>query len=113
MSLIASHPFSTKASIVLAAIVFSTIIGFAALKESGVSTIRTLTPPLRENGKRLALIIANGEYAPSSKLQKLTDVSKEAKNVADVLRQVDFEIAGGKPYENLTHDAMNSAINDF
>jgi hypothetical protein len=66
------------------------------------------------SGRRSALVIGNGAYSPAyGKLRPLPDAVNDAKQVGTVLRQLDFDIAHGAPYENLTLVEMNTAITSF
>lgn len=67
--------------------------------------------PITAYGKRIALVIGNANY--NSPIESLPETIEDAKQVAQVLRELSFEIAHGSEYTNLTKEQMDEAITNF
>lgn len=65
--------------------------------------------PVAANGKRIALIIGNGDYR-SADLKKLANPANDADDMASALRGFGFEVLA---YKNLERRKMKDVIADF
>jgi predicted secreted protein len=71
---------------------------------------RTLAVTSPGQGRRIALVIGNGDYQYSDNLPKLANPSHDAEDIAKALRGFGFEVIERK---NQTLEAMNQAIAEF
>ncbi|MBV8912351.1 MAG: caspase family protein, partial [Acetobacteraceae bacterium] len=61
-------------------------------------------------GKRVALVIGNGEYAS---VERLRNPVNDARLIAKTLADLGFELVGGGPQTNLDKAGMNRVIQEF
>ena len=79
----------------------------ASPSASGVRTLSVTTP---SRGRRVALVIGNGEYQYPENLPKLTNPAHDAEDIAKALRSFGFEVIERK---NQTLEGMNQTIAEF
>jgi tetratricopeptide (TPR) repeat protein len=72
--------------------------------------VTVLVAPSEAGGKRLALVIGNSDYRS---IGKLDNPANDAKLMADVLKQVGFELVGGGPRLDLDKAGLDQAVLDF
>lgn len=88
--------------------------GKPAAKAPAVSTPiagnRTLAVAPQKQGRRIALVIGNGDYQYPDKLPKLANPANDAQDIAAALRGFGFEVIERK---NQTLEAMNQTIAEF
>ncbi len=66
--------------------------------------------PARSDGKRIALVIGNGDYQYPENLPKLANPTNDAQDIAEALRGFGFEVIERK---NQTLQAMHQTIAEF
>ena len=76
---------------------------------SGGAT-RVAAPRPAGQGRRIALVIGNGNYQHPDNLPKLPNPTNDAEDIATALRGFDFDVI---EHKNLTLEGMNRAIAEF
>lgn len=123
---ILSHEFGMKGNIFMQSrIVFIILIIFAVTagilssptysadqknNKSEPKSNRGLNVVRKGDGRRIALVIGNGNYQYTG---QLANTANDARLMAETLKEVGFELYGGKPQINLSRDDMINVIEGF
>lgn len=92
---------------------FCLLAGISQSAVAGANDSRALKPMAEAqptSGKRVALVIGNGDYQYSDKLPKLDNPTHDAEDIARALRGFGFEVI---EKSNLSLEGMNEAIAEF
>jgi hypothetical protein len=86
------------------------LLAAASTASQPASGARTSSVTLPSQGRRIALVIGNGEYQYPDNLPKLANPAHDAEDIAKALRSFGFEVIERK---NQTLEGMNQTIAEF
>ncbi|MDO8788643.1 MAG: tripartite tricarboxylate transporter substrate-binding protein [Sulfuritalea sp.] len=92
----------------LFALALGLLPAFPALPQTGQRAVAA--QPAKTDGRRIALVIGNGDYQYPDNLPKLPNPTNDAQDIAEALRGFGFEVIERK---NQTLEAMNQTIAEF
>ena len=92
----------------LFALAFGLLLAFPALPQTGQRALAAQAA--KTDGRRIALVIGNGDYQYPDNLPKLANPTNDAQDIAEALRGFGFEVIERK---NQTLEAMNQTIAEF
>ncbi|MCX7149936.1 MAG: caspase family protein, partial [Rhodocyclales bacterium] len=92
----------------LLALALGLLLAFPALPQTGQRALAV--QPAKTDGRRIALVIGNGDYQYPDNLPKLANPTNDAQDIAEALRGFGFEVIERK---NQTLEAMNQTIAEF
>jgi formylglycine-generating enzyme required for sulfatase activity len=114
------YPSTFPASLLRGVVISTACLSFAFAQQdlppSSTTTVlplagnRTLAVKPSRQGRRIALIIGNGDYQHSDNLPKLANPVNDAEDIAKALRGFGFEVIERK---NQTLEGMDQAIAEF
>ncbi|TRZ93223.1 MAG: hypothetical protein D4R84_10870 [Rhodocyclaceae bacterium] len=92
----------------LLGLAFGLLLALPALPQTGQRAVAA--QPAKADGRRIALVIGNGDYQYPDNLPKLANPTNDAQDIAEALRGFGFEVIERK---NQTLEAMNQTIAEF